>query len=64
MIAPRMIASSWSRKSDVVNGMSWVRNATTSCSAGSTQNAVEAMPPQPYSPGELDTWPRTGSTTT
>src|SRR5262249_39096662 len=64
MIAPWMIALSWPPKSNVVDGTSWVRNTTTRSSAGLIQKAVEARPPQPYSPGDVGSWARTGSTTT
>jgi hypothetical protein len=32
----------------VLEGSSWVKNDTVSASAGSTQNAVLAAPPQEY----------------
>ena len=55
---------SWERIGSALEGISWVMKTTVSSSAGSTQNAVLARPPQENSPGEQMTLLGTGSSTT
>jgi hypothetical protein len=55
MIAAFTIVLSSRRTGYVLDGMSWVMKTTHTSSTGSTQNAVDAIPPHENSPGDAVT---------